>query len=125
MENILLAGGDNTYGVPHMHKDKAAQAGTPIARKLVCSPVVYYARQAVLVALEAEIAAGEYELRSIQYIQNINWYDIVSFRLRGFLPENVHTKTRGVFLGGQGKGRKSRSPGRPPRWRERAITDIS
>eukprot|EP00903_Cladosiphon_okamuranus_P006869 g6690.t1 len=33
LEQTLLCGGDNTYKVPHLSKDKAARAGTPIPRR--------------------------------------------------------------------------------------------
>lgn len=48
LQEIMLAKGDNTFKLPHLGKDKAASAGTPLPRELPCSPEAWASAQAAL-----------------------------------------------------------------------------
>eukprot|EP00903_Cladosiphon_okamuranus_P012249 g11487.t1 len=58
MEQILLCGGDNTYKVPHLKKDAAARAGTPIPRQYPVSDEAWMKGTAALAALEGQGGAA-------------------------------------------------------------------
>ncbi|CAM9901585.1 unnamed protein product, partial [Pylaiella littoralis] len=52
MEQTLLCDGDNTYKLPHLSKDAAARAGTPIAKRYPVSDEAWLKGTAALAALE-------------------------------------------------------------------------
>lgn len=58
MEQILLCGGDNTYKLPHLGKDRAARAGTPIPRRYPISEEAWTKGTAALAAGEEQGAGG-------------------------------------------------------------------
>lgn len=58
MEQILLCDGENTYKLPHLGKDKAAAAGTPIPRRYPISEEAWNKGAAALAAAEGQGAGG-------------------------------------------------------------------
>ena len=58
MEQILLCGGDNTYKLPHLGKDKAARSGAPIPRRLEISEESWTKGNAALAAAEGQGSAA-------------------------------------------------------------------
>lgn len=53
----MLAAGDNTFKLPHLEKDKAERAGTPLPKELPCSPEAWAAGQEELAAAEGGASA--------------------------------------------------------------------
>ena len=45
LEQIMLAKGDNTFKLPHLHKETRARRGGSIARALPCSNAAWVAAQ--------------------------------------------------------------------------------